>query len=277
VRLVLGPFVFRLVSGDASRWEGSENPFGEAVCETSKSGHCAVCLLGFKKHLISEPTERNVSSSEAKEASMNAARKPRRVGLYLRVSTSEQTTRNQRRELKAVAERHGWEIVSIFEDDGISGAKGREKRPGLDAMLKAVARRDVDMVAAWSVDRLGRSLTHLVSILQDLHAKDVDLYLHQQGLDTSTPSGRAMFQMLGVFAEFERALIRERVVAGLARAKDEGTQLGRPRLEDTDSKKVKAVVSQLAQGKGVKRIARDLEIGVGTVIRIRDQGKRHAA
>jgi DNA invertase Pin-like site-specific DNA recombinase len=199
------------------------------------------------------------------------------VGLYLRVSTSEQTTRNQRRELKAVAERHGWEVVSIFEDDGISGAKGREKRPGLDAMLKAVARRDVDMVAAWSVDRLGRSLTHLVSILQDLHAKDVDLYLHQQGLDTSTPSGRAMFQMLGVFAEFERALIRERVVAGLARAKDEGIQLGRPRLEDTDGKKVKAVVAALANGKGVKRIARDLEMGVGTVIRIRDEGKRTAA
>jgi DNA invertase Pin-like site-specific DNA recombinase len=195
----------------------------------------------------------------------------------LRVSTSEQTTRNQRRELKAVADRHGWEVVSIFEDDGISGAKGREKRPGLDAMLKAVARRDVDMVAAWSVDRLGRSLTHLVSILQDLHAKDVDLYLHQQGLDTSTPSGRAMFQMLGVFAEFERALIRERVVAGLARAKEDGTQLGRPRLEDTDGKKVKAVVAALAQGKGVKRIARDLEMGVGTVIRIRDEGKRPAA
>jgi Resolvase, N terminal domain len=90
---------------------------------------------------------------------MNATRrKPKRVALYLRVSTSEQTTRNQRRELKAVAERHGWEIVKVYEDAGYSGGKGREQRPGLDELLKAVARREIDMVAAWSVDRLGRSL-----------------------------------------------------------------------------------------------------------------------
>lgn len=109
-----------------------------------------------------------------------------------------------------------WQVAQVYEDAGISGAKGREKRPALDAMLKAIARREVDMVAAWSVDRLGRSLQDLLSLLNELHAKGVDLYLHQQGLDTSTPSGRAMFQMLGVFAEFERAMIRERVMAGLA-------------------------------------------------------------
>jgi len=140
--------------------------------------------------------------------------KDRRVALYLRVSTSEQTTSNQRRELEAVAERHGWSVVSKFEDAGISGAKGREQRPGLDALMKAVARREVDMVAAWSVDRLGRSLTGLLELLTELHAKKVDLYLHQQGLDTSTPSGRAMFQMMGVFAEFERAMIREPSIGG---------------------------------------------------------------
>ena len=140
----------------------------------------------------------------------------RRVGLYLRVSTSEQTTKNQRRELEAAAKRHGWLVVSVFEDAGISGANGREQRPGLDALMKAVARREIDMVAAWSVDRLGRSLTALLELLTELHAKKVDLYLHQQSLDTSTPSGRAMFQMMGVFAEFERAMIRERVMAGLA-------------------------------------------------------------
>ena len=120
--------------------------------------------------------------------------KDRRVALYLRVSTSEQTTKNQRRELEAVAERHGWLVVSAFEDAGISGAKGREQRPGLDALMKAVARREIDMVAAWSVDRLGRSLTGLLELLTELHAKKVDLYRHQQGLDTSTPSGRAMLQ-----------------------------------------------------------------------------------
>ena len=155
-------------------------------------------------------------------------RKPKRVALYLRVSTSEQTTRNQRRELHAVSERHGWSVVATYEDAGISGAKGRDERPGFDRLMVAVARREIDMVAAWSVDRLGRSLTDLLGFLTDLHAKGVDLFLHQQGLDTSTPSGRAMFQMLGVFAEFERAMIRERVMAGLARARADGKQLPRP-------------------------------------------------
>jgi DNA invertase Pin-like site-specific DNA recombinase len=134
-----------------------------------------------------------------------------------------------------------------FEDAGISGAKDREQRPGLDALMKAVARREIDMVAAWSVDRLGRSLTGLLELLTELHAKKVDLYLHQQGLDTSTPSGRAMFQMMGVFAEFERAMIRERVLAGLARARQAGTHLGRKFTEDTQdgSRKVKTALEQI--------------------------------
>src|SRR6202043_2583773 len=151
----------------------------------------------------------------------------KRIAIYLRVSTSKQETSNQRRELEAVAARSGWQIVKGFEDNGISGAKGRDKRPGLDAMLKAVNAKEFDMVAAWSVDRLGRSLTDLLGILQGLHDKGVDLFLHQQGLDTSTTAGKAMFQMLGVFAEFERGIIRERVNAGLARAKAKGMKLGR--------------------------------------------------
>jgi DNA invertase Pin-like site-specific DNA recombinase len=201
---------------------------------------------------------------------MNAKRtsKPKRVALYLRVSTAEQTTRNQRRELKAVAERHGWDVACIFEDAGVSGAKGRDDRPGLDALLKAVARREIDMVAAWSVDRLGRSLTDLLDILRELHAKGVDLFLHQQGLDTSTPSGRAMFQMMGVFAEFERSMIRERVLAGIARARDDGTRLGRRPVEETDALKVKAVRELRGNGLGVRRIARDVGLGVGTVLRL---------
>jgi len=121
---------------------------------------------------------------------MNAAKRTKRVALYVRVSTDHQTIKNQERELQAVAERHGWQVVAVFKDQGISGAKGRDGRPGLDKLLQAVARKEVDMVAAWSVDRLGRSLQDLVHILQELHAKGVDLFLHQQGLDTSTPSGR---------------------------------------------------------------------------------------
>ena len=150
----------------------------------------------------------------------------RRAAIYVRVSTGSQTTENQSRELRGVAERHGWEVVTEFSDKGISGAKGREKRPGLDKLLQAVARREVDTVLAWSVDRLGRSLQDLLSLLGELHAKGVDLYLHQQGLDTGTPAGKALFQMMGVFAEFERAMIRERVRSGLERAKAQGTVLG---------------------------------------------------
>src|SRR5262245_51789026 len=105
----------------------------------------------------------------------------KKVAIYLRVSTADQTTENQRRELEGVAERLGWSVVRVYEDAGISGAKGRDARPGLDSLMKAVSRREVDMVMAWSVDRLGRSLTGLLELLTELHAKRVDLYLHQQG------------------------------------------------------------------------------------------------
>lgn len=194
----------------------------------------------------------------------------KRVALYVRVSTSDQTTSNQQRELEAAAQRHGWEIVAVFEDAGISGAKGRDQRPALKAMMKAVARREVDMVAAWSVDRLGRSLPDLLDVLKDLHAKGVDLFLHQQGLDTSTPSGRAMFQMLGVFSEFERAMIQERVRAGLARAKASGIKLGRQRLEDRKGgrRTIEAIRAMRRTGVGVRKIASELGVGVGTVLRV---------
>src|SRR5690242_6301150 len=189
-----------------------------------------------------------------------------RAAIYLRVSTDGQTVENQRRELLAVAKRHGWEIAGEFIDRGIGGAKGRDRRPGLDRLLKGVARREFDIVAAWSVDRLGRSLQHLVGLLGDLHAKGVDLYLHQQGLDTSTPSGRAMFGMLGVFAEFERALIQERVRAGLARARMQGKVGGRPRVtSETEA----AVRASLAAGTGIGKTARALGVGGSTVQRIK--------
>jgi DNA invertase Pin-like site-specific DNA recombinase len=190
---------------------------------------------------------------------------PKRVALYLRVSTNDQTTKNQRRELFAVANRQGWEVVETFVDEGISGAKGRDKRPGLDAMLRGVARKDFDLVAAWSVDRLGRSLQDLVSLLADLHAKQVDLYLHQQGLDTTTPSGKAMYQMLGVFSEFERSIIRERIRAGLARARAEGKKFGRPRVSRDKEADIRAA---RRKGIGIRRIATNLGVGVSVVQRV---------
>ena len=188
-----------------------------------------------------------------------------KVAIYTRVSTDGQTTEIQLRELEAVAERHGWQVVDTFTDNGVSGAKGRDKRPAFDSLCKGIARRDFDMVAAWSVDRLGRSLQHLVEFLGELRAKDCDLYLHQQGLDTSTPSGRAMFQMLGVFSEFERAMIQDRIKAGLARAKANGKQLGRPPV----SPEVRVdVLAARREGKSVREIAREIGVGHGTVQRI---------
>src|SRR5262245_48575526 len=135
----------------------------------------------------------------------------KRAVMYLRVSTLDQTTANQERELWAVAERAGWQITKVDKDHGVSGSKGRDKHPALHAVHKAAARREFDVVMAWSVDRLGRSLQDLIGFLAEIHASGVDLFLHQQGLDTTTPAGKALFQMLGVFGEFERSMIQERV------------------------------------------------------------------
>jgi DNA invertase Pin-like site-specific DNA recombinase len=192
-------------------------------------------------------------------------KKSKRVAFYLRVSTGEQTTKNQRRELEAVAAHMGWTVTEVFEDAGISGAKGRDARPAYDALLKAVTRREVDLVACWAVDRLGRSLVALLAFLSELHAKRCDLYLHQQGLDTSTPAGRALFQMMGVFAEFERAIIQERVRAGLARARAAGTRLGRPTVGESLEARIRELK---AEGLGIRKIASTLGTGVSVVQRV---------
>jgi len=191
--------------------------------------------------------------------------KPKPVAIYARVSTDGQTTENQQRELHAVVERNGWTIAAEYVDHGISGAKGRKERPQFDALLRAVARREVDVVAAWSVDRLGRSLQDLVGFLSDLQAKNVDLYLHQQALDTSTPSSKAMLGMLGVFAEFERSIIQERVKAGLARARAKGKTLGRARVNGEIEERIRGHASQ---GIGKVKTARMLGVGVSVVQRV---------
>jgi DNA invertase Pin-like site-specific DNA recombinase len=190
----------------------------------------------------------------------------KRIALYLRVSTGEQTIDNQERDLIEAAARHGWNVVAVFKDEGISGAKGRDKRPAFDRLCKAMVRREFDMVAAWSVDRLGRSLQDLVAFLGEVHGARVDLYLHRQGLDTSTPAGKALFQMLGVFGEFERSMIVERTRAGLRRAVAQGKTLGRPKVAgDLEA----AVRASLAAGTGIVKTARTLGCGVGTVQRIK--------
>ena len=174
----------------------------------------------------------------------------KRVAIYARVSTDSQTVENQLQELQAVAQRQGWVVVTVLTDEGISGAKGRDKRPGYDALLKGIARKEYQQIMAWSVDRLGRSLPDLVSFLNEAHAKDVDLYLHQQGLDTSTPSGRMMFQMLSVFAEFERAMIRERIMSGLRRTTKKSGRKPMP------EHRLGAIRRSLEDGLGIRATAR---------------------
>jgi len=200
---------------------------------------------------------------------MTQAKKPLRAALYARVSTDKQSTENQLRELRQAAERLGWEVAHEFVDRGISGAKGRTGRPQLDAMLKGVARKDFDVVASWSVDRLGRSLIDLVNMLQELHSTGVDLYLHQQGINTTTPAGKALFGMMGVFAEFERGMIQERVRAGLARAKAKGTKSGNAIGRPSVSAAIEDRIRELrAGGMGMLRIAREAGCGVSVVQRV---------
>jgi DNA invertase Pin-like site-specific DNA recombinase len=186
----------------------------------------------------------------------------KRAAIYLRVSTVDQTTANQERELREIAGRTGCEIVKVYKDHGISGAKGRDKRPGFDALCRDATKRQFDVVMAWSVDRLGRSLQDLIAFLSEIHSLGIDLFLHQQGLDTRTPAGKAMFQMLGVFAEFERAMIRERVRAGLARAKDAGKRLGRPPLPQEKEDAIRGV---LAGGLSVRKTAARFKVSPSTV------------
>jgi DNA invertase Pin-like site-specific DNA recombinase len=190
-----------------------------------------------------------------------------RAALYLRVSTDQQTTENQRLVLAKLAERRGFEIVREYEDAGISGASGREKRPAFDAMLKDAVRRRFDVLLVWSIDRLGRSVLHVAQAMAELDTAGVALISEQQGIDGTGPFGRAMMQMATVFAELERSMIRARIVAGLDRVRAEGMKtLGRPKV---GAKIEQAIRDQLAAGHGMLKVATLLGVGSGTVQRVR--------
>ena len=187
----------------------------------------------------------------------------KKVALYARVSTSTQTAENQLLDLRATAARAGYQIVSEFVDSGISGAKGRADRPQLDALLKAATQRKFEMVMVWDISRLGRSLQNLVEILTELQSLKIDLLFQQQGLDTSTSSGRMMFSVFGALAEYERELIRERVIAGQQRAKAQGRKLGRPSKLNEGLKSAIRLLRE--KGMGIKQIAAQCEVGIGSV------------
>jgi len=190
----------------------------------------------------------------------------KKVCLYCRVSTTHQTSENQLRDLRAVAERMGYEIVSEFIDNGISGAKSRKDRPALDEMMKLATQRKFEMVMCWSIDRLGRSLQHLVEILNELQAMKIDLFFMQQGMDTTTPSGRMIFSVFGAIGEFERNLIRERVIAGQQRAKASGAHIGRPtKMNDGMRSAIKAMHEN---GMSIRQIAKSCKVGIGSVYKV---------
>jgi DNA invertase Pin-like site-specific DNA recombinase len=189
----------------------------------------------------------------------------KRVAIYCRVSTADknQTVENQLCDLLAVAGRQDWEIVATFTDEGISGSKGRDKRPAFDNLLKGVARKDFDLIAAFSVCRIGRSLPDLINFLGDIQAKGVDLYLHAQGLDTSTPSGAMMFQMLSVFSTYEKTILRDRILSGLRRTTKKSGR--RPMPED----RAQAIRRSLLDGQGIRATARLHKASTTTVTAIK--------
>lgn len=190
-----------------------------------------------------------------------------RAAIYGRVSTDGQTVDNQLRELRIVAERNGWQIVQEFIDKGISGAKGREQRPAFDALWKGAIRREFDVVMVWAVDRLGRSLSHLVNFLSEIHAKKVDLFIHQQGIDTTTPAGKALFGVMGVFAEFERSMIQERVRSGIKRVRAAGQRWGRRTIEEADPATCTKILELRRQGIGMGAIGKLVGVSSRTVWR----------
>src|SRR5262249_15014888 len=180
----------------------------------------------------------------------------------------------QEHELRQAAERADWQVAKAYRDHGISGAKGRNGRPAFDTLCRDATRRQFDVGVAWNVDRLGHRLKDLAAVLVEHHAHGIDtvlhalgigLFLHQQGLDTTTPAGKAMFQMLGVFAEFERSIIQERVRAGLQRAKREGKRLGGPPIADKLAERIRA---SLAGGMSVRKTAAKFDVNPSTVQRI---------
>jgi DNA invertase Pin-like site-specific DNA recombinase len=184
----------------------------------------------------------------------------RRVGLYCRVSTTGQTAENQLLALRSFAAARGW-TVTEFVDHGVSGAK--ERRPALDALHAAVRGRQLDVVACVKLDRLARSVHHLVAMVREFEALGVDLVVLDQAIDTTTPAGRLLFHVLAAISEFERDLIRDRVLAGLKRAKAQGVRLGRPRVV-VDVLRARAM---LAEGKSLRQVAKAFHVALATLAR----------
>ena len=187
----------------------------------------------------------------------------RKVAIYTRVSTLDQTIDNQLIELRDHCSKMGWEIVKEYADEGLSGALSREKRPALNSMIKDAYRKRFDLVVCWDISRIGRSMKELVLFLSDMKDRGVGICSVRQGFDTSTSMGEMMFEFVGILSSWEREMIRERTLAGLERAKSEGKTLGRKKVVDRE---MSAKIIELRTAKkSIRDIASEVGVSRGTV------------
>ena len=187
----------------------------------------------------------------------------KRVVIYARVSTLDQTVDNQLIELRDHCSKMGWEIVKEYVDEGLSGTLSREKRPSFNAMIKDGFRKKFDTVVCWDISRIGRSMKELIMFLSDMKDRDIGICSVRQGFDTSTSMGEIMFQFVGILSSWEREMIRERTLAGLERAKSEGKTLGRKKV--TDDTITAKIIELRKEKKSIRKIAAVVGVSVGTV------------
>ena len=187
----------------------------------------------------------------------------RKVAIYTRVSTLDQTIDNQLIELRDYCSKMGWEITKEYADEGLSGTLSRDKRPALNAMIKDAYRKKFDSVVCWDISRLGRSMKELILFLSDMKDRDIGICSVRQGFDTSTTMGEIMFQFVGILSSWEREMIRERTLAGLDRARSQGKTLGRKKVitDEITSK----IVNLRSIGRSIRDIASEVGVSRGTV------------
>lgn len=193
-----------------------------------------------------------------------------RVAFYFRVSTKEQTFENQRLQLQNLAKVEGWQNVEIFHDV-CTGSKGREQRRSFDRMLKLAEAREFDIVAAWSIDRMGRETKDLLNLCASAKDHGYTLYFQKDRVDTSTASGELFFTIVAAIAKFERERLRERTIAGMERARKQGKVPGQPKVETKNPEVLEQVRALRAQGKGIHKIAFATGLGRSTICRLIDE------
>ena len=191
------------------------------------------------------------------------------VGIYCRVSTASQDANLQLDQLRIVAERNKWVIVDEYIDRSISGVKGRDERPEFDRLCRDIARKKFDLVATFDASRISRSVKNLCIFLEEIKSKSVDLFLLTQGIDTSTVYGSALLQMIGIFSSLEREMIKERIQLGICKAKENGVKFGRPSNVGSGTKE--AIKALREQGWSIRKIAKELSIGVGTIYKLQGE------